>query len=126
MDQSFGLAGCADGVAALEVEGVHGWVGSLVVVPGLQTVAYQEIVLGDLGTVDDQEIVLADLKMVVAVQRIVHGRGIVRGVLEMTVAVQGIDLGQGIVRDDQETVGDLSIVHGLGIVVADLMIGDDR
>lgn len=82
--------------------------------------------LGDLGTVDYQEIVLGDLKMVVAVQRIVHGQGIVRGVLKMVVAVQGTDHGQGIVRDDQETVGDLAIVHGLGIVVAGLMIGDDR
>lgn len=92
----------------------------------MQTVAYQEIVLGDLGTVDDQEIVLAYQEIVLAVQRIAHGQGIVRGVLKMVVAVQGTDHGQGIVRDDQETVGDLSIVHGLGIVVAGLMIGDDR
>lgn len=82
--------------------------------------------LGDLRIVDDQEIDPGDLKMVVVVQKIVHGQGIVRGVRKMVVAVQGIDHDQGIVRDDQETVGDLLIVHGLGIVVADLMIVDDR
>lgn len=66
-----------------------------------------------LEMMDDQEIVLGDLKMVVAVQRIVHVREIVRG-------------DQEIVRGDQETVDDLLIDHDLGIVVADQIFEDDR